>query len=203
MNQNPCSALVISGFLGSGKTTFLLQLLAHLSNSGIDLGKVAIIENEIGATSIDGATLNGSGYSVTNLLSGCACCTLLGSVPLAIKDIRNERNPELLLFEATGLANPSKLAQVISDGCHLPCRVVTLADAAAWNRVYSRMTNLIEDQIRHADTAVITKVDLASEAEIAQVKEDVARINLQCVIMETSPSQPLSSNQIKAIFGEE
>ena len=98
--------IILGGFLGSGKTSVLLQLARYLvdneKNSFSEV-KVAIIENEIGDVGIDDKVIVNQGFSVTNLFAGCACCSLSGELVYNIKTIQKELNPEWLIIEATGI----------------------------------------------------------------------------------------------------
>ena len=103
--------IILGGFLGSGKTTVLLQMAKYLTGENVKSGetKVAIIENEVGEQGIDDKLLKSGNYAVENLFAGCACCTLSGSVPGYIQKIQRELNPEWLIFESTGVGYPASI----------------------------------------------------------------------------------------------
>ena len=111
--------IILGGFLGSGKTSVLLQLARHLvkreraTSGGV---KVAIIENEVGDVGIDDKVLVNEGFSVKNLFAGCACCSLAGELVYSIRMIQKELNPEWLIIEATGIAHPGSMRETIKKG---------------------------------------------------------------------------------------
>ena len=96
---------LISGFLGSGKTTLLQNLLEYCLAEGI---KPAVMMNEYGEVNIDGELLRGQGYTVREMTNGCICCTIGGTLGLALQDVA-ARKPDVIFIEATGLADPVEL----------------------------------------------------------------------------------------------
>ena len=97
---------VLSGFLGSGKTTLLNRLLAALPAGT----RAAVVVNDFGAVAVDGALLDRGSYAVAELASGCVCCTL--SVPMqeALAALLDDQQPDTILMETTGLAEPTLFA---------------------------------------------------------------------------------------------
>ena len=101
---------VLGGFLGSGKTTLLMRI----ANTYIRAGKkVAVLVNEMGDIGVDGATLMSEGYNTTELPDGCVCCSLSAELQVAIRNIRRDIQPEIMLIEPTGLAIPTKIVEGI------------------------------------------------------------------------------------------
>src|SRR5258706_12772100 len=96
---------LISGFLGSGKTTLLQNLLNYCLTQGI---KPAVLMNEYGEVNIDGELLRGQGNTVREMTNGCICCTIGGTLGLALQDVA-ARKPDVIFIEATGLADPVEL----------------------------------------------------------------------------------------------
>ena len=85
--------LIVGGFLGSGKTSFILNLAKYMVNvRGIQ--KVAILENEIGEVGVDDKVLRGSGYQVKGMFSGCVCCTMAGELPINVRMIQHDYDPQ-------------------------------------------------------------------------------------------------------------
>jgi G3E family GTPase len=102
--------LLISGFLGSGKTSALLKLCAYLVKRENRSGtSVMIIENEIGDVGVDDKVIKMQGLSVKELFAGCACCTSGGDLLTEIRDIRESIDPSWLIIEATDLHIPFRL----------------------------------------------------------------------------------------------
>ena len=92
--------IILSGFLGSGKTTVLVRMIERLrQREGADF-RIAIVENEIGSASVDSSIIQEAGYSVTEMLSGCVCCTLIGQLIPALSKLEEELDPHLVILEA-------------------------------------------------------------------------------------------------------
>lgn len=94
---------VLSGFLGSGKTTLLNRLLAALPAGT----RPAIVVNDFGAVTVDGALVDRGRYAVAELASGCVCCTLSAPLQEALSALLDEERPDTILMETTGLAEPA------------------------------------------------------------------------------------------------
>lgn len=173
--------LLVGGFLGSGKTSFILQL-AHYMVEKMGIGNIAILENEIGELSIDDKLIKGSGFNVRSLFSGCVCCSLAGELPEAVYRIEKEIGPEWLLMEATGLAFPDSIRDNLEDNLGISCRICCLADAKRWERIVQAMNELVSDQIASADVVLINKVDLVDEETMRSVEESVRSINKKAYV---------------------
>ena len=194
--------LILGGFLGSGKTTVLLDLAEFVCGRSDKETSLAILENEIGQVDVDGSLINTTGYQVKSLLAGCACCELLGELPSAVGNILNELDPELLIIEATGIASPGNMADSLSYSMARP-RVVVLADASRWLRIRMPLHDLLQKQVGAADIVLVNKCDLVDEDTVAEVVSDVKSMNDQVAVITGSAAAHLSEEQIKLLLGEE
>ena len=165
------NVLILGGFLGSGKTTVLLEIARYMRAHSNKETPVAILENEIGEVDIDGAFVNSGGYAVKSLFAGCACCELLGALPEAINGILDDYNPDLLIVEATGVAIPSSMAESISN-CANNVRTCVLVDASRWKRMRIALERLLRGQLESANVILINKCDLADDATIDQARRE-------------------------------
>ena len=163
--------LILGGFLGSGKTTVLLQLTQWLSKHSSKETPVAILENEIGEVDVDGAAIGSKGYAVTSLYAGCACCSLLGQLPEAVEGIFHEFNPDILIIEATGVAVPSSMAEVLALHAN-KVRTCVLVDASRWQRIRIPLEHLLRGQLESADVIVVNKCDLANGSDLEKIKSE-------------------------------
>ena len=201
MSSNP-NVLILSGFLGSGKTTILLQLIEHLRTKyGADY-RIAIIENEVGSASVDSETIAEAGYSVTEMLSGCVCCTLIGQLVPAIRKLTEELNPQLIILEATGMATPGSMRDNIERYGECPVRVVTLVDASRWQRILLALRILLEGQLECADVICVNKCDLTTDCQLNDVDATVREMNASAPIVHVSALSPMSAADLDAIAGE-
>lgn len=163
---------VITGALGSGKTTLLRHILGAVPK------KIAILMNEFGEIAIDTIILQGKNVEIADLGGGCVCCSLIGEFEAAVVEILETVNPDLIVVETTGVAEPEALVfdiqetmeEVRLDG------VITIVDADSMVR-YPRLGHTTELQIEAADTIILNKVDLISETELTTIERKLRNLN--------------------------
>ncbi|MBD3882401.1 GTP-binding protein [Phormidium tenue FACHB-886] len=171
---------VLTGPLGSGKTTLLRHILAAVPR------KIAILMNEFGEIAIDAKILQGKNVEMADLGGGCVCCSLLGEFEAAVDEIITTVNPDYIVVETTGVAEPDALAfdiqeslpQVRLDG------VVTVIDADGIVK-YPQIGHTLRIQIESADILLLNKVDLVSESELATVTSKLYSLNPIASIIRT------------------
>lgn len=170
---------IISGFLGSGKTTFLKRIIEKHA-SGFRIG---IIQNEFAPINIDGTELKNSGgnFKVLEINNGSVFCVcLLSNFIRSLEKFIDEYQPEMLIIEASGLSDTTSVTEVISSG-NLASKIFLasnwcLIDALNFSRV-GLMKQRVIHQIRMADYVVINKIDLAGEEEILKIGEEIKSLN--------------------------
>lgn len=201
MSEKP-SVLILSGFLGSGKTTVLLRLIQHLqAKHGADY-RIAIIENEIGSASIDSGVVAEAGYSVTEMLSGCVCCTLIGQLIPALEKLSAELDPQLVIIEATGMAVPGTMRENIERYCGNAVRVCVLVDASRWKRIVRALSILLEGQLEAADVVCINKIDLANSEQLVTIEASVRNMNATAPVVSMSAAIPCDPTVLDMIVGD-
>lgn len=164
--------IVLTGFLGSGKTSFLKHFIEYQTQRS---RFVAVIQNEIGEIGLDGKLLD---YTVTEVDEGCVCCSLAGSLRRAVKGILDAFSPDTILLETTGVANPLNLLdelQALQELVRLDC-TLTVVDALNVERTLAEHP-IAADQIRAADLLMINKKDLVGPDRLASVMERVRKLN--------------------------
>jgi len=168
---------VITGFLGSGKTTLINRILTE--QHGIHF---AVIENEFGEIGIDQELVLNEKEEIIEMNNGCICCTVRGDLIRIIKKlVANERPPEHILIETTGLADPSPVAQTfltdpeIAESTYLD-GIVTVVDA---KHIAEHLIHTPEakDQIAFADVILLNKIDLVTEEQRVQCEANIREIN--------------------------
>ena len=173
---------LVFGFLGSGKTTLVRHLLAERRSE-----KTAVIVNEFGAVGVDGDILRGDDVDIVELNSGCLCCTLKGSLMLAIEELAAKAGVERIIVEATGLAQPGELTETLADASmKLPVAIgplVTVVDAARFSKLVTMLGEFYAAQIESADILVLNKVDLVPADVLERVREEIREINPQADIL--------------------
>ena len=169
------NVIILGGFLGSGKTTALMQFARYLvsvSDSDKEY-KIVILENEVGQIGIDDQLIRDSGFTVNNLFAGCACCTVSGALVTAVDRILREMNPEWLIIETTGIAYPESMRENMKGALGLDSRICVLADAARWKRLRVPLENLLRGQIEYADIVLVNKIDLVDEDALISMEKDI------------------------------
>ncbi len=194
--------LLTGGFLGSGKTSFILQL-AHYMVEKMGIEKIAVLENEIGELSIDDKLIKGSGFQVRSLFSGCVCCSMAGELPAAVYRIEKEVDPEWLLMEATGLAFPDSIRGNLEFSLGITCRICCLADAKRWDRLIRAVNELMTGQIASADVVLINKVDLVDEETLKRVEESVRSINGKAYVSPMCAGNEIPEGIFEKVLQEE
>ncbi|MBR6114691.1 MAG: cobalamin biosynthesis protein P47K [Oscillospiraceae bacterium] len=194
--------LLVGGFLGSGKTSFILKLAHHLiEDRGIN--NIVILENEIGEISVDDKVLKGSGYQVKGLFAGCVCCTLAGELPATVRQIERDINPDWMIMEATGVAFPYTIKENLVHALNMDCRIICLTDAQRWKRLYRAMANLFDFQLKDADVILVNKADLVDEAMLAEVMEAVKAINPEAEVVSSCANEAIPIELVDRIMSEE
>ena len=181
---NPVPLTLISGFLGSGKTTVLNELLS--GNHGL---KLAVIVNDFGSVNIDASLIKAEDSAMISLENGCICCSSSGQLTEAIDNVIGlEDPPDAIVVEASGVADPqSTLFLALTNNKIKLDGLVTVVDAdSVLERLNEkRLESLIERQIEAADVVLLNKADLASKERIAEVQKWIAGKAPQAVVVES------------------
>jgi G3E family GTPase len=171
---------LITGPLGSGKTTLLRHILATRP------AKISILMNEFGEIAIDTKIIEGKNVRIAELGGGCVCCSLLGEFEAAIGEIIEKVEPEMIIVETTGLAEPEALVFNIQEA--LPqCRldgVVSVIDADMLVR-FPELGHTTRLQIEGADILILNKIDLIEPAQIEPLETKLRQINPTAAIVRT------------------
>src|SRR5438876_5626992 len=171
---------LITGPLGSGKTTLLRHILATRP------AKIAVVMNEFGEIAIDSKVVEGKNVRIAELGGGCVCCSLLGEFEAAVNEIIQRVEPDIIVVETTGLAEPEALVFNIQEA--LPqCRldgVVSVIDADMLVRFpeFGHTTRL---QIEGADILLLNKIDLVEPRQIKPLETKLREINPTAAIVRT------------------
>ncbi len=176
---------LISGFLGSGKTTLLQNLLDYCLAQGL---KPAVMMNEYGEVNIDGELLRGQGYTIREMTNGCICCTIGGTLGLALQDVA-ARKPDVIFIEATGLADPIELIDQATKEEVLPlvrlATLVAVLDPVNFTHLAEVVHSGIRQQTELADFVLINKRDLAAQSVLDELATQVRAINPRAEILFT------------------
>ena len=199
------NVLILGGFLGSGKTTVLLQLARYLiGRTDPDrANKVMIIENEVGQVGVDDGYLRGGGLQVENLFAGCACCSLAGELVSTLDKIREQYDPAWVIIETTGIAMPGNIQMTLEGVMGLKSRILVLADAQRWQRLRVPLHDLLWGQIAGSDAVLINKCDLVDPETLDQVEREVRELDGKMRIFRVTALETIDEAVWQAALGQE
>ena len=167
---------IVSGFLGAGKTTLIKKLLAEAFPGE----KLVLIENEFGEISIDGGFLKDSGVQISEMSSGCICCSLVGDFNKALKDVHEQFHPHRILIEPSGVGKLSDVIvaveNTVKDVPDMKLNsFVTVADATKVKIYMKNFGEFYNNQIESAGTIILSRTQRLSqeklEAAVALLRE--------------------------------
>ena len=164
---------ILGGFLGTGKTTLLMKLVAMFSEKG---KKVAIIVNEAGSIGVDGTTIKGQGYNAIELPQGCICCTLSATLQESLVQIVKDYSPDIVIIEPTGLALPNAVKEAVGaiKGRFIEydkLNVVGMLDGPRYDIFLEKKKDFYLKQLSGSDVIAINKKDLVSEEKVKQIRD--------------------------------
>lgn len=174
--------MLVSGFLGAGKTTLIRRILDTADRER----RIALLENEFGTCSVDDLLLQRPGLAIRTLTSGCICCSLVGAFEQTIGDLVRTQSPELLLIEPSGVAGMSdllRICQQLPPECgQTQVTALTVVDAEMHLAYLENMGSFYSDQIHCAGALVCSKLDLVSQEEAQAVCDSLAKENPEAAI---------------------
>jgi G3E family GTPase len=179
----PVPILLVTGFLGAGKTTVVNHLLSHAEGR-----RIAAVVNDFGAINIDAELIAGASDGVVSLSNGCICCTLEGDLLRTLATLlRRDPKPEFIVIETSGIADPADIVRNLMDPViwrEAPLEAVLCVLDAATSPAALNDDALLRSQLRVADVIALNKVDLADEAHRAQLRDAVRALRPAAAIVE-------------------
>ena len=187
---------IFSGFLGAGKTTLIRKLIAE----GYKNEKLVLIENEFGEIAVDGGFLKDAGVEITEMNSGCICCTLVGDFTKALKKVIEEHHPDRILIEPSGVGKLSDVAKAVAgvEGAEIGAKV-TVVDAGKCRMYIRNFGEFFNDQVQHADVIVLSRTDSASDGKVVTASAMLSQLNPNATVI-TTPWSELSGEQIVQVM---
>ena len=189
---------IFSGFLGAGKTTLIRKLIQEASKGE----KLVLIENEFGDIAIDGGFLQDAGIEITEMNSGCICCTLVGDFTKALKKVISDYAPDRILIEPSGVGKLSDVAAAVErvEDAKIGSKV-TVVDAGKAKMYARNFGEFFNDQVASADLIVMSRTDTAGEKKILEATELLKGMNAEAGLI-TTPWAELDGAQILAAMQE-
>ena len=191
---------IISGFLGAGKTTLIKKLIGECYKGE----KIVLIENEFGEIGIDGGFLQDAGINITEMNSGCICCSLVGDFGEALKKVLVEYTPDRILIEPSGVGKLSDVIKAVQDietEDAVLNAFTTVCDAGKCKMYIKNFGEFYINQVEHASTIILSHTGGMSEEKIEKALKLIKEHNSEAVIV-TTPWDELSGQQLlEAIEG--
>ena len=192
---------VVSGFLGAGKTTLIKKLLKEALNGD----KVVLIENEFGEIGVDGGFLKDAGIEITEMNSGCICCSLVGDFGAALREVIDKYNPERILIEPSGVGKLSDVMRAVNDaglGDEVILNsAVAVVDAAKAKMYIKNFGEFFVNQIEHAGTIILSRTGNISEEKLNAVIGLIREHNRKATIITTPWNELEGMDILKTIEG--
>ena len=174
---------IISGFLGAGKTTVIKKLF----EAAYQGQKLVLIENEFGEIGIDGSFLKESGVNIKEINSGCICCSLVGDFSTSMKEVIETYQPERIVIEPSGVGKLSDIAKAVKEVEGVQLNVLaTVVDGPKCKVYMKNFGEFFDDQVRTADTIIISKTDKMANDVLNQTIELLKNQNDHANIITTS-----------------
>ena len=187
---------IISGFLGAGKTTFIKQMIDQVFVGQ----KLVLIENEFGEIGIDGGFLKDAGIEITEMNSGCICCTLVGDFSVALKKVLDEYHPDRVLIEPSGVGKLSDIVRAVEDvKTDAPIEIegrITVVDGKKAKMYMKNFGEFYKDQVASVSTIVISRTQEMSGDKIEECVALLREENKEAAII-TTPWEQLGEESIR------
>jgi G3E family GTPase len=202
---------IITGFLGSGKTTLVKRIL----NGSSDLSKTIVLVNEFGKVGIDGALIkNTATADIIELTSGCICCSLKIDLIETLESLSHQYSPERLVIEATGVADPLAIGDALNYKTlqsHFQLeKIITVVDGDFWE-ARDAFGTVFKSQIRHADILLLNKIDTLEKSDIPVILKEIRQESEEGLVIPSlhcnidpeiiwSGSEQNESTRVKEVF---
>ena len=177
---------IISGFLGAGKTTLIKKLLSEAFQNE----KVVLIENEFGEIGIDGGFLKDAGVEITEMNSGCICCSLVGDFGTALEKVIEDFHPDRVIIEPSGVGKLSDVIRAVegvSEKVQITLNSYTaVVDAQKCKMYMKNFGEFFNNQIEHAKTIVLSRTQKMTEDRLAKTLELIKEHNDKATIVTTA-----------------
>ena len=187
---------IFSGFLGAGKTTLIKKLIQEAYAGE----KVVLIENEFGEIGIDGGFLQDAGVNITEMNSGCICCSLVGDFSKALKQVSTQYAPDRIIIEPSGVGKLSDVIKAVSSAdlqeatLNAFCTVVDASKCKVYMKNFGEFFN---DQVQNASCIILSHTDKAGEDKLAAAVALIKEKNGEAVLV-TAPWDSLDGKAILA-----
>lgn len=190
---------IISGFLGAGKTTLIKKLLEEVYQGQ----KLVLIENEFGEIGIDGGFLKEAGIQISEMNSGCICCSLVGDFGRSLEEVLTKYQPDRVIIEPSGVGKLSDVMKAVRDvAANLDVALnsaVTVVDASKCKMYMKNFGEFFNNQVAYAGTIILSRTDVADVKKVDAAVKMLREANPKAVIV-TTPVSQLTGAQLLEII---
>ena len=193
---------IISGFLGAGKTTFIKKMLEDVFQGE----KIVLIENEFGEIGIDGGFLKDSGIEISELNSGCICCSLVGDFGKNLREVMERFHPDRILIEPSGVGKLSDVMKSVleveeENQVKMNGRI-TVVNAAKAVKQMKAFGEFFNNQIEYATVVVLSRTQNVNAEKTEEVAASIRQKNPKAVII-TTPWDDIDGRQIYKVIEQQ
>lgn len=194
---------IISGFLGAGKTTFIKKMI----DEAFQGEQLVLIENEFGEVGIDGGFLKDSGIEITEMNSGCICCSLVGDFGKNLKEVIEKYHPDRILIEPSGVGKLSDVMKSVMDiekeqDVKMNA-LVTVVNALKASKQMKAFGEFFNNQIEHATTVILSRSQNATEEQLEFCVKQIQELNPKAAIITTAWDDISGEQILKAMEGQD
>ena len=194
---------IISGFLGAGKTTFIKKMLEEAYKGE----QVVLIENEFGEVGIDGGFLKDAGIEITEMNSGCICCSLVGDFDKNLHEVLEKFHPDRILIEPSGVGKLSDVMTSViklEDECDVKLGgLVTVVNALKASKQMKAFGEFFNNQIEFATTVVLSRSQTASEDQLEFCVKQIQALNPKAAIITTPWDEITGAKLLEVMEGQD
>ena len=194
---------IISGFLGAGKTTFIKKMLDEVFAGE----KIVLIENEFGEVGIDGGFLKDSGIEITEMNSGCICCSLVGDFGKNLHEVIDKYHPDRILIEPSGVG---KLSDVMKSVIDVEKEedvklngLITVVNALKASKQMKAFGEFFNNQIEYATTVVLSRSQNATPEQLELCVKQIQALNPKAAIITTAWDNIKGEQILKVVEGQD
>ncbi len=193
--------VLVSGLLGVGKTTVILNMMESLYESKGH--KTVVIENDFGNKGIDGEVMRKYGLEVQDLKGGCICCTLKTGLIDTVRVIQANMEPDVIIVEPSGIADPQIVVNAVQDcnGINIDkLSSIVVVDAERFPKTWKMFERPLRNQLGVADLVLINKKDTVDDAELESIRETIASLGYDGPVNAVQADEGVNMEHIMEIF---
>jgi len=195
--------VIISGFLGAGKTSVMLRLVEQLNQAnGI---RIAVIENDFGKMGIDGEVMRKYGLDVRDLKGGCICCTLSANLVDTLRLLGANMDPDMVMVEPTGVADPEYILLAVKEYTGPPItktRLLVVLDAERFLKIKRMFERPLKNHLRTANAVVINKADLVEDAVLEGIEAEIRGMGFDGKVIRASAESGDNMDKLAEVVRE-